>query len=197
MNKQQLRNERPDHKTVNTYLADTDGQVYWLFGATDEVILCRQVYFEGNEIHHNVLESLPYDRFQCWVSVSQLTPTDCGASFIISPDEMLASVESVESVESSTIKTVSRTILVQDVARIRALCRIAGIRLAIECGEETADCIVLRQDANKFVHLLVEDLFTNCDTVETLQRTYFANHHQYESAILRSVYLSRLNELSR
>jgi bisphosphoglycerate-independent phosphoglycerate mutase (AlkP superfamily) len=57
-----------------------------------------------------------------------------------------------------TMKTVSRTIRLTDVARIREVCRTAGIRLAVQVDAETAELIVLHQDATKFVRLLDNEL---------------------------------------
>jgi hypothetical protein len=150
MNKQQLRNERPDHKTENTYFVDSEGYVWWLFGATDEVILGRRVHFVGDDMRMLPLQQVEYTSFDSWTTGDKIVASSDGGATV--------NLESVESVESPTITTVSRTIRLIDVARIREVCRTAGIRLAVQCDVETAECIVLRQDANQFVRLLDNEL---------------------------------------
>jgi len=66
MNKDTIQTEAPDHKTEDTFFRTTDGQVYLLFGATDEVILARLCVMVDGRIVLQPLAQVDYSRFDDW-----------------------------------------------------------------------------------------------------------------------------------
>lgn len=82
MNFAQLKSARPDHKTEACYFADTDGNVWFLFGATADSILAEQCYFAADGgLMWGQLQILPYDRFGHWIDRSEIINVDGEATY--------------------------------------------------------------------------------------------------------------------
>lgn len=156
MNKEQLRNERPDHKAQATYFVDTDGRAWQLFGATDTVILAHECYFEGGKLWSAPLAQLPFDRFGQWIDREQITEGDNGCVYVIQPVVK----------PKTTHRTVNTSELPAIIAAMQGLVRYA---IQKETGN-TVSIIVLAEDSEALT-AAIDSLYSydNEETTEDLQ----------------------------
>ena len=103
MNYTTLQNERSDHKSVNTYFADSDGTVWLLFGATLDGILAERCYFKSETLYMGTLATLTYDRFDRWVERCDIVNVDGEASYIVDSVEISAIVQQSQPTALTTL----------------------------------------------------------------------------------------------
>ena len=84
-----LQAERPNHKSENVFFSDSDGMVWFLFGATLDCILAERCYFRNGELYFGTLVRLPYDTFNAWTERSDIINVDGEASFVVDSVEAL------------------------------------------------------------------------------------------------------------